>query len=89
MAKQRTSTTEATRRDEQPTQLTGTVEVTHAWRRTATRTQLERLWNAMELSRNGLLNEPGDEHLDAQRSLLNDFAKAVLGDDAPEMEIHT
>jgi hypothetical protein len=63
------------------------IEVSQEWRRKATRAQLERLWNAAELGRNGLLNEVGDDSLDAQRSAFAAFSRTLLGPDAPVMEV--
>ncbi len=68
---------------------TASLEVQHEWRRQATSKQLERLWHAAELGRNGLLNEVGDERLDEQRELFNEFSKSLLGADAPVMAAHS
>ncbi len=63
------------------------LEVQHAWRREATKKQIERLWAAMELGREAVPGTPGDENLVQQRELLSELAAAVLGADAPAMEV--
>lgn len=64
-----------------------TLQVTHAWRRSATGGALAKLWNAMELSRSDAVPTEGDENLQAQREAFGEFAKALLGADAPVMFI--
>jgi len=57
------------------------IEVQHAWRRSATKAAMEKLWSAMELSREDG-GQPGDESLEQQQAAWKNFYALILGDDA-------
>lgn len=69
------------------THASTSLEVVCDWRRQATAKQLERLWGAMELGREPVEGTVGDDVLLLQRDLFTSFATAVLGADAPKMEV--
>ena len=56
------------------------IEVQHAWRRSATKAALDKLWHAMELDREDG-GQPGDEVLEQQRAAWTTFSTQLLGAD--------
>lgn len=63
------------------------IEVRQAWRRAATRSALQKLWHAMELSREADPANDDDRCLADQRNVWRSVGRMLLGDDAPEMEM--